>query len=650
MVALALLAYGGAGCRRSAERYVPIQRLGAAQPEGSSSRPLARVAGQHRPALSSASEVRVLRDVTPAIAATGHLDVAIPAALRGSALCVAGSLRPDQDATRLYPLASAPVPSAGATVQVELPADASIYPAFVDLRARVPSTPRHEIPLPTVPPGARLRFAIGLEEHPLVADEAPARFRLVLADADGEHELFAAELAPAERARDRRWQEHEVDLAAYAGRAVRLRFEAEATSTSDCRTTASPVWSAPTIVAPRSRPLPPPPNLLLISLDTLRADRLGAYGYAKPTSPTLDHVIAASGTVFTRAYSAYPSTCGSHMTMLTSLAPCVHKVVEVSDPPLRADARTLAELLRDAEYATAAFTEDGQVTSRTGIARGFDLWVEQHALEHGNAAVTFRHTRDWIRHHRSEPWFVFAHTYEVHEPYTPPPGYREMLDPADTPSNRYDGEIRYTDDLLARLFDKLRRARLLDRTLVVVTSDHGEQFGEHGLQSHSNSVYDVLLHVPMLLRAPGLVPAGLRVDQPVGLVDLVPTVLELLGLPPSPLAQGRSLVPLLHGRPLPPRPLFAENRGTDLAVHVDDARMVKLIFRNRVVQHAYLLASDPGEEHDAFAEARPEAVADATRAFDAYCAAVPPPAAIPAPGAPVDPGVAEKLKALGYAR
>lgn len=629
----------------SPERWVRVIAL-AEQGKPRDGIALGRAGGVHRPVLAVAPEAKVLRAVAGADAPP--LDVAVPPALRGKPLCVAGVVRHTGEPPATAVVAGPVLASAGATERVALPRDPALYPAFTDLRVRQPSAGRQEFEITSVPERARLRVGIGLEEHPLLAEQDAARFRVVLVGAEGDRELLAAELVPRVRAGDRGWRDYEVDLGAFAGRPVRLRFETETPAGPDCRRLPYPLWADPVIVAPQR--LPRRPNVLLISLDTLRADRLGTYGYAKPTSPTIDHVLAAQGTVFARAFSAFPSTAGSHMTMLTSLDPCAHGVRNVSDPPLRPDARTLAELLREAGYATAAFTEDGQITTRLGFPRGFDVWVERHALEHAQAASTFRRAREWIRAHRRDPWFAFVHTYEVHEPYAPPPGYREMLTAEDAPSARYDGEIRYTDDLLAVLLDKLRRAGALAHTLVIVTSDHGEQFGEHGLHGHGNSLYDVLLHVPLVLWGPGLVPAGRRVTRAVGLVDLVPTVTDLLGLPPPPLTQGRSLVPLLEGRALPPRVLVAENVGAPLAVRHDDTSERKLLPRpDRPIGAAFLAATDPGELHDVAGTLGSAAFAEARRLFDAHCAAIPP----PPPGAaapPLDPAVQEKLRALGYAQ
>jgi arylsulfatase A-like enzyme len=262
-------------------------------------------------------------------------------------------------------------------------------------------------------------------------------------------------------------------------------------------------------------------------------------------------------------------------------------------------------------------------------------------------STTFARGAEWIGEQRA-PWFAFLHTYQVHEPYAPPPGYRERVGSPDTPSGSYDGEVRYTDEHLSRLLAELRRFGVLDETLIVVTSDHGEQFGEHGLRGHGNSLYDTLLHVPLLIRAPGLVPAGRRIDHPIGLIDLVPTVLELLEKRPSPWVQGVSLVPLLRGESLPPRQLFAENWGGVFAMRSTMGDEPKLM-PQATAGEMYLTAGDPLEERNLAPSTAPATFEYAARRFAEHCTApTPPPSPVQAP--PLDPAVEEKLRALGYVR
>jgi arylsulfatase A-like enzyme len=321
------------------------------------------------------------------------------------------------------------------------------------------------------------------------------------------------------------------------------------------------------------------PNVLLISIDTLRADHLGTYGNDLPTSPTIDRRLAGEGVTFDHVYSQSPKTTPSHMTMLTSLYPCVHGI-EIWDPDhpahvLNPAVTTLAEVLKNAGYATAAFTGGAHVHRSRGFDQGFDRYKHGQQLER---------TLDWIGQHRARKWFLFFHTYEIHDPYLPPADviplfdadYRgpiltaverlrghaagweqahkvfwDSVDPKDPRAVRfvrhlYDAGIRAMDDTtIPRLLDALDNLGLAPNTLVVFTSDHGEAFGEHGRFMHDD-VYEGTLHVPLILRFPVRLPAGRRVRRQAAVIDVMPTVLDLLGIAAPDGIEGRSLVPLLR--------------------------------------------------------------------------------------------------------
>jgi len=326
------------------------------------------------------------------------------------------------------------------------------------------------------------------------------------------------------------------------------------------------------------------PNLLLISIDTLRADHLSAYGYPRSTSPVLDRRLAAEGVTFERAYSQSPKTTPSHMTMLTSLYPSVHGVTlwdgtsSSTAHALNPAVFTLAEVLRNAGYATAAFTGGAYMDGAWGFRQGFQVYEECYGRELGRA-------RRWLRRHRRGKFFLLFHTYQVHDPYVPPlplvdqfdreydgpvrevvkrlrrtpaaweDAHRIFWDGVDPGNPRdvrfvgalYDAGIRNMDETtLTLLLDQLDAFGLTRDTLVVFTSDHGEAFGEHGRFLHDD-LYAGTLHVPLILRFPGRLPAGRRVAERVRLVDLVPTLLELLRVPPPPDVQGRSVMPAVTG-------------------------------------------------------------------------------------------------------
>jgi arylsulfatase A-like enzyme len=318
-------------------------------------------------------------------------------------------------------------------------------------------------------------------------------------------------------------------------------------------------------------------NLILISIDTLRADRLGCYGAARATSPALD-AFAARSVRFERAYAAAPWTLPSHVTMLSGLLPETHGV---DQPDLRpgAGTRLLAEVLRAAGYYTFANTDGGWLGADYGLDRGF-LAFQDGDRELAATLADVRERIDAV--HGERPFFAFVHTYDVHCPYTPGPPYDALFASADAEpietagrcgnpdynaldvsaaqarflADRYDGGIRRADDALGPFLAFLEERGVLRDTVVVLTSDHGEEFLDHGRIGHEESVYPELLHVPLLVYVPG--GAARACAEPVGLVDLAPTLVELLGLAALDDVDGRSLVPLLDGAELAPRALHAE--------------------------------------------------------------------------------------------
>jgi len=316
--------------------------------------------------------------------------------------------------------------------------------------------------------------------------------------------------------------------------------------------------------------------VLLVSLDTLRADRLGAYGYPLRITPVLDG-LAREGTLFEQAISQASWTAPSHATMLTGTYPCLHGLSLLKHPtvvghPLPVGVRPLAEILADAGYSSAAFTEDAFVDPGS-FHRGFDLFVADSRVEQAGDAAMLDSTTPgfveqtvdgavrWLRAHAGQRFFLFVHTYQVHKPFVPPAAYEAIaaMRPlpvrpgaprhspgAEEDAAKYTAEVAYTDASLAPLFDALHELGLADETLVVVTSDHGQSFGEKGVLGHGTSSLEEQIRVPLVWRAPERVAAGQRIASMVGVVDIVPTVLDLLGLPIPAWVQGVSLRPMLQ--------------------------------------------------------------------------------------------------------
>jgi choline-sulfatase len=311
----------------------------------------------------------------------------------------------------------------------------------------------------------------------------------------------------------------------------------------------------------------PPPgaeNLVLVTIDTLRADRLGIYG-GEVATPNLDR-IAAAGAFFRRAYSQVPLTRPSHLSIFTGRYPFEHGVRQNVTARFDADMPLLAEVLSAKGFHTAGFVSSLVLASESGLGRGFDTFSDKFGEGPEPALfldsvqkrgdVTTADALSWLRKRPEGRFFLWVHLYDPHDPYDPPEPYRSRY-----PGRPYDGEVAFADDLVGRLDGALTELGLAERTLLLVTSDHGEAFEEHGETGHGYFVYDATLHVPLLARGPG-VPAGTKLDVPVESVDIFPTVLEMLGvaLPEKVKASGRSLASSLRGGGEPePRPLYAES-------------------------------------------------------------------------------------------
>ena len=340
-----------------------------------------------------------------------------------------------------------------------------------------------------VPPDSELRFGVGILKEGW--RQGPVRFALHACEGTACTLLFSEVVDPSE-AGGESWRDHRVSLAGFAGRRLSFRFE-EYLLTSDPDSVGLPVWSNPTLYAPVPRE-EDQPNLLLISLDTLRADHLPSYGYSRDTAPFLD-TLARDATLFMSSVTAATTTAPSHMTMFTSLLPSVHAVrSNTSFKPLASGVTTLAQALRAAGFETAAATENAAIDPRRGFQRGFDTYMEiknpdpKSVAAQGQIELTLERAATWLAQHRRDRFFFFLHTYQVHGPYDPPAEYEGLFqDPVEGfefPGNvdpvwhpdRYDREIRFTDDQLRDFFGGLAELGLLENTLVVLTSDHGEQF------------------------------------------------------------------------------------------------------------------------------------------------------------------------------
>jgi arylsulfatase A-like enzyme/Flp pilus assembly protein TadD len=387
--------------------------------------------------------------------------------------------------------------------------------------------------------------------------------------------------------------------------------------------------------------------IVLISIDTLRADRLPVYGYGRISTAAINR-LAADGVVFERAYAHAPLTLPSHASMFSGRLPFEHGVRDNLGFAVDEDERLMAVLLRDAGYATGGAVSAYVLRRDTGIARGFDLWDDQFdavspeaqlgAVQRDGAESVAR-LRTWIAQQANPRFFAFLHLFEPHAPYTPPARHAQA-DP-------YDGEVAYADELVGRFLDHLDALGLYDRATIILLSDHGEGLGDHGEQGHGVFLYDEIVRVPLIVKLPGGAAAGRRVPDPVQHIDLLPTVLDLAGLPRLADVRGRSLAPLLRpdAGTIPEQGVYAESLyprfhfGWSELYSLTDERY-RYIRAPR--EELYDLRTDPGERHNLAAERTTAAVA-LRGALDALLA-----------GADIDrPAVVaedtrERLQALGY--
>jgi choline-sulfatase len=355
------------------------------------------------------------------------------------------------------------------------------------------------------------------------------------------------------------------------------------------------------------------PDVFLVTIDTLRADHVGCYGYKQIETPALDS-LAADGVRFTHAFTHSPITNTSHTTILTGLLPSIHGVTDFG-VPLAATHATWAELLKKNGYQTAAFIGAVILDSSSlapGLERGFDFYdnfpknpttkerwgrVERRGME------VVQHAESWLDKHRSGPRFVWLHLFDPHDPYEPPAPYSEKYK-----DRLYDGEIAYADAALGHLMASLKKSGAYQNAVIVVVGDHGEGLGEHGEDTHGLFLYDSTLHVPLILKLSGGAHSGTVIDAQVRTTDILPTALSLTNVPAPAELSGESLVPLINKQAEADHVLFSETdyplRFGWAPLHALRADEMKLIQAPR--PELYDLKSDPGELKNAYAADSPQ--------------------------------------------
>jgi len=555
--------------------------------------------------------------------------LALPESFSGAprALVRAQSAPPESN-----PVEIAAVDSEGGSLEIELPASLRGARAL-----EVIALPEGDLlqttAATTLPEDAALDFGFGLLEPDR---RGAVEFSLAVCEQERCEEAFRETLDPRTTSG---WQDRRLPLAAWSGKVVALRLVARRLD-AERDEFALPVWSTPVVTAPGPRS-PDQRSVILISLDTLRADRLDAYRTHAGTSPFLAEKFGREGVIFENAVAASSTTGPSHMTLFTSLQPWVHG--EGTGPRRgRIDAPTAAELLRAAGFRTAAFTENASINSRRGFARGFEEFGEDKGgvagLPKGQIERTLARGLAWLQRHRDEPFFLFLHTYQTHAPYAPPADSLALV-PAVTGQGgeelrRYDGEIRYVDDRMRDFLTRLEREAVPD-LVVIVLSDHGEEFGEHGFRGHAVTLHAEITHVPLMLLG-AEIPRGVRVDETVAHVDLLPTILALAGVAVPEHAMGRNLIPLWQAGAASgdAPPAFSETWQTSglrwegeqarvgaptLAVRVGARKLIRYPDpAGAAARYEYYeLADDPSESRNRYDPRRAE-VAQLQRLLDGY--------------------------------
>jgi len=479
------------------------------------------------------------------------------------------------------------------------------------LLARAPTTLTYYV---EVPERARLVFGVGTDG---TATGARARVR-VQAEGGEAQELWTGDVA-------RLWNDQSLDLASFAGQVVRIDLAAEGAAGTRV------AWSVPAVMLTPPEQVAAgeaPRNVVVLLIDTLRASKLRPYNpQSRVRTPILDGIVE-HGTLFERAHSQENWTKPSVASVLTGLTPSTHRAI-TTEARLPASAELVSETFDAAGFGTASFIANGYVSDRFGFDQGWDHYTNMIRESRSTEAEdVFREAGDWIEQHRSERFFVYIQTIDPHVPYDPPAEFLQMYDsrtdyagqvrPRNTGEQLeaakrnppglvfdqsditrltalHDGEISYHDRELGRFMERLAALGVADDTLLVITSDHGEEFHDHGSWGHGHSVYQELIQVPLIFHRPGVVPQGRRVAHPVSTMNVAQTVIDLADVQGLRGAEGRSLAGDMRGE-LPSQPTVAFSNMLDDR-RVIRSRRWKMIL-NGINAKLFDLENDPGERNE----------------------------------------------------
>ena len=481
-----------------------------------------------------------------------------------------------------------------------------------------------------IPQSAVLEFGYGLLAKMWKDKGKRVNFKIIIQNKQKDEIIFSEYLNPYRRKSHRELFHNRIDLSLYSNKKVKLKFITTSSSVDRDPLTQKPLvgrefayWHNPVIYVPsdKEKPAGPGINIVLISLDTLRADHLKCFGYKKETSPNMDR-LGIDGVMFTNAFSTTNWTLPAHISLLTSLDNRNHQV-DKAHPYLDDSIITLSDVLRKNGYFTSAFTGGALVSQRFGFSKGFDSYVDfrRSHFQRNSAEILFNNSEIWLNRNKDKKFFLFLHTYQIHEPYFSHSPFSSLflnnktlkwekanmdeilLDDESNGTKRYrnlspsekenivalyDGEIRYSDEYLIKpLIEKLKQLNLYQRTMIIVTSDHGEEFFDHMAWLHGHSLYNELIKIPLIIKFPFSQFKKIKSNKYVRITDIMPTILETVGIDPSSYQfDGKSLVPIIKNDEKEERIFVADMGGqsnpselpTKVAINLGE---FKLILNNK---------------------------------------------------------------------
>jgi len=503
-----------------------------------------------------------------------------------------------------------------------------------------------------IPSDGVLKFGIGIFKTDGAVEGKSVKFAIDCLRKNQQNRLYETDFAADARPLRDQLIVERVDLGHLAGKRVTLVFS---TAQETPEKVVPAFWINPVII----QPAPQNPKIILISLDTLRADHLGCCGYGRNTSPNLD-ALAKDGVVLTHTYAQSSWTLPSHVSLLYSLNSASHQVY-YADQKIDTSLPSLAEFLKNNGYQTYAMTSGGYVSRIFGFDDGFNWYDEpldksKDPLGQFEAETLCEYTSEWLKKNKDEQFFLFLHTYQPHGPYYCPSPWNEQFLEDDAQWHKmdltqfwasrgkdyafhsaeianivslYDGEIRYTDEKLIKpLINLLKAMNIYDETLICVTSDHGEEFYEHKGWLHGRTLYDESIRVPLIMKFPRSQFKETRIKTKCRLIDIMPTILDIASIEYDPhLIEGKSLMPMILGKEKDHRSFISDLAHQDvpapcpalIASNRNDLKAIITKSKKEGIQNieVYDLQKDPGEQSDTVQD-HGKAIRDFVKMIDAY--------------------------------